>query len=259
MEEIEFFDLSEDQPLRPRYERPKAPKFRFREAILFEDDDLVLINKPPFMSTLADRHEPVNILKEAKKVYPDAQVCHRLDKDTSGVLAIAKNPEAYRHMSMQFEHREVNKVYHAVVDGIHQFDETLVDLAIQKKDDGVVALSRQGKPAQTYFTSMRSYRAHTLVACRPVTGRMHQIRIHLASLGASITGDDVYGGKPFLLSEIKRGFNLKKGTAEESFMKRMALHAYTLEFADLAGKTQKITAPYPRDMAALIRQLEANA
>jgi RluA family pseudouridine synthase len=237
----------------------KAPKFNFAENILFEDMDYVLINKPPFVSTLEDRHERVNILNLAKAYTDDAQVCHRLDKDTSGVLAIAKNPEAYRHMSMQFEKRTVVKVYHAVVDGVHNFKETMVDEPILKLEDGKVKISRgNGKPAQTFFTSLESFRQHTLVECRPVTGRMHQIRIHLSTLKASITGDEMYGGKPFLLSAIKRKFNLKKDTEEQSFMKRMALHARSLEFTDVIGNRQVVEAPYPKDFQALIRQLELN-
>lgn len=238
----------------------KHAKFNFADIILFEDDDLVLVNKPPFLSTLEDRHEKINLLGLARAYTSDAQVCHRLDKDTSGVLAIAKNPEAYRHISMQFEHREVNKTYHAVVDGVHNFQEQLVDLPILKQDDGIVKISkREGKPAQTYFTSLRSYRNHTLIACRPITGRMHQIRIHLSTLGASITGDELYGGKPLYLSSLKRGFNLKKGTEEQPLMKRMALHAFSLEFRDLAGNSQKIEAPYPKDYQVLVRQLEQNS
>jgi RluA family pseudouridine synthase len=237
----------------------KAPKFNIEDKILFEDQDFVLINKPPFVSTLEDRHVKTNILALAREYAGVAQVCHRLDKDTSGVLAIAKNPEAYRHLSMQFEHRQVVKVYHAVVDGIHSFQEVLVDLPILKQDDGVVKISkREGKPAQTYFTSLRNFRSHTLVECRPVTGRMHQIRIHLATLKASITGDETYGGRPFLLSEIKRGFNLKKDTEEATFMKRMALHAFSLEFNDLSETRRTVEAPYPKDMVALLRQLEQN-
>jgi RluA family pseudouridine synthase len=237
----------------------KQPKFDFESNILFEDSDYVVVNKPPFISTLEDRHGKTNLLGLAREYTSDAQVCHRLDKETSGVLAIAKNPEAYRHLSIQFEKRQVGKIYHAVVDGIHKFDNVLVDEPILKQDDGVVKLSRKdGKPAQTYFTSLQSFRMHTLVECRPITGRMHQIRIHLASKGASITGDETYGGKAFLLSSIKRGFNLKKGTEEESFMKRMALHARSLEFVDLSEQRHIIRAPYPKDFQALIRQLELN-
>ena len=237
----------------------KNSKIEFDDIILFEDDDLVLVNKPPFLSTLEDRQEKVNLLGLARMYVSTAQVCHRLDKDTSGVLTIAKNPEAYRHISMQFEHREVTKIYHAVADGVHNFQEHEVDLPILKQDDGVVKISkREGKPAQTFFSSLKSYRNHTLIECRPITGRMHQIRIHLSTLGASITGDEAYGGKPLYLSSLKRGFNLKKGTEEQPLMKRMALHAFSLEFADLKGNSHKIEAPYPKDYQVLIKQLEQN-
>ncbi len=237
----------------------KPLKINIKEIILFEDDDFFLINKPPFVSTLEDRNDKTNILGLAREYSSDAQVCHRLDKETSGVLAIAKNPDAYRHLSLQFEHREVSKMYHALADGVHNFNETLVDEPILKKDDGIVRISKsEGKDAQTYFTTIKTYGGYTLVGCKPITGRMHQIRIHLSVLGASISGDDTYGGKPFFLSGIKRRFNLKKETEEQPFMKRMALHAYSLEFDDLRGIRHKIEAPYPKDLQALIRQLELN-
>lgn len=237
----------------------KAAKLNIRDMIIFEDEDLFLVNKPPFLSTLEDRHEPVNLLGLAREYQPSAQVCHRLDKDTSGVLAIAKNPEAYRHMSMQFEKREIVKIYHAVVDGIHRFEDTLVDEPILKLDDGVVKISRrEGKAAQTYFSSVESFRMHTLVECRPVTGRMHQIRIHLTTLSAPISGDETYGGKPFFLSGIKRKFNLKKDTEEQPFMKRMALHARGLRFNELKNVPRLVEAPYPKDFGALLKQLQSN-
>ncbi|HEX5168734.1 MAG TPA: pseudouridine synthase [Cyclobacteriaceae bacterium] len=226
--------------------------------ILWEDNDYMVINKPPHLATLADRSEPVSVLSLARTYADAAQVCHRLDKDTSGILAIAKNPEAYRHLNMQFEKRTVGKIYHAVVDGLHQFENRLVDMPIIKMDDGLVRIGREGKPAQTYFISLRSYKGHTLVECRPITGRMHQIRIHLSTMQAPITGDDIYGGKPFYLSSVKRSFNLKKDTDEQPLMKRMALHAYSLEFKDTSGNSVKVVAPYPKDFQALVRQLEAN-
>lgn len=237
----------------------KHAKLSIPEILLFENDDYFLVNKPPYISTLNDRVEMTNLLALAKEYSYDAQACHRLDKDTSGVLAFAKNPEAYRHLSMQFEHREVTKIYHAIVDGIHGFKDQLVDAPILKQDDGVVKLSRQGKEAQTYFSTLKSYRHHTLLECRPVTGRMHQIRIHLASLGASIAGDDQYGGKPVMLSQLKRRFNLKKFTEEQPLSKRMALHAFSLEFALLNGEKQCTEASYPKDMQALLRQLDLNS
>lgn len=234
-------------------------KIKIDDLILWEDKDFFVLNKPPFLSTLQDRNDPVNLLGLAKQYSRDAQACHRLDKDTSGAIAFAKNPEAYRHLSMQFEHREVSKIYHTVVDGIQNFKDELVDAPIVKMDDGIAKISkREGKPAQTYFTSLRSYRFHTLVECRPVTGRMHQIRVHLAFLKAPITGDEQYGGKPFFLSSVKRGFNLKKATEEQPLINRMALHAYALEFTNLTGEKVRVVAHYPKDMQALIRQLELN-
>jgi RluA family pseudouridine synthase len=235
-----------------------SKQFDFEGSILFEDSDYVLINKPPFVSTLEDRNDPVNILQVAKNFIADAQVCHRLDKDTSGVLAIAKNPEAYRHLSIQLEDRQVTKIYHAVAEGIHDFKSQLVDAPILKQNDGMVKLSREGKSAQTTFTTLEVMGSYTLIECRPVTGRMHQIRIHLAKLGASIAGDELYGGNPVFLSKMKRGFNLKKNTDEEALMKRMALHAFSLEFLDLAGKKVKVEAPYPKDFRVLVKQLREN-
>jgi RluA family pseudouridine synthase len=227
----------------------KHSKFSFKEAVIYESQDYLLINKPPFISTLEDRNE------EAE---PDAQVCHRLDKDTSGVLSIARNPEAYRHLSMQFEHREVKKTYHAIVDGIHNFKNEFVDAPILKQNDGTARISREGKPAQTYFTTLETFKNHTLLECSPITGRMHQIRVHLTLLKAPITGDELYGGRFFFLSSIKREFNLKKATEEEPFIKRMALHSYSLEFTDLSNQKVKVDAPYPKDFRALVRQLSEN-
>jgi len=235
-----------------------AAKLRFEDLILFQDDNYIAVNKPPFLSTLEDRQDNVNLLALARQYDERAQVCHRLDKETSGVLVISRSAEAYRHLSIQFEKRQVVKIYHAVVDGIHNYKDNLIDAPILKQDDGIVKIDKRGKPAHTYFTSLEPYRLHTLMECRPVTGRMHQIRIHLTLLGAPIVGDSVYGGKPFFLSQVKRGFNLKKDTVEEPFMKRMALHANSLEFDSLSGERLKIDAPYQKDMHALVRQLELN-
>lgn len=236
----------------------KSAKLHFEDHILFENEDYILINKPPFVSTLEDRNDPFNVLQWSREYEPSAQVGHRLDKGTSGVLAIARHEEAYRHISLQFEGREVKKIYHAVVDGLHGFKDTLVEERILKLSDGTVRLSRTGKEAQTYFTTLESFKQHTLVECRPVTGRMHQIRIHLSHLKAPIAGDEVYGGQPVYLSHIKRGFNLKKQTDEMPLMQRMALHAYELEFSGLKGEKIKVLAPYPKDFSALLRQLGRN-
>lgn len=235
-----------------------SKKIDFKSLILWENEDYVIVNKPPFISTLEDRNDEVNMLSLARDQFDDIQVCHRLDKDTSGVLAFAKNPDAYRELSVQFEHRKVNKLYHAVVDGIHSFDNVEVDAPILKLGNGTVRIDRAGKEAKTFFKTLRAFKAHTLVECRPESGRMHQIRIHLSTLSASITGDTQYGGELFFLSKIKRGYNLKKWEEEKPLINRFALHAVRLDFKLLNATYIQVEAPYPKDFRVLIKQLENN-
>lgn len=237
-------------------------KLQFEDLIVFEDEDYLLINKPPHMSTLDDRASEGkdNIIGMAKEYLETAQVCHRLDKETSGILAIAKHPEAYRHMAIQFEKREVNKVYHAVVSGVHEYKDILVDKPILPGKTGSVKIDMKGKTSQTIFNTLKIYLAHTLIEARPVTGRMHQIRIHLAVLGTPIVQDEQYGGKPLYLSAIKKkNFNLKKYTEERPLISRVALHAQALHFKLLNGETKVVEAPYPKDVRALVNQLEKNS
>jgi 23S rRNA pseudouridine955/2504/2580 synthase len=235
-----------------------AQRINFKDLVIWEDADYCVINKPSFISTLNDRNDPVNILSMAREAYSDAQVCHRLDKETSGALIIAKNPEAYRHMSLQFENRSIEKVYHAVADGIHHFQNKVVEDKILKLSNGTVRIDRNGKEAKTTFNTLHAYKGHTLIECKPLSGRMHQIRIHLANHGASITGDISYGGKHFYLSNIKKKFHLKKDTEEQPLLKRIALHAYKLTFSTLNGEKMTVQADYPKDFKVLVHQLEKN-
>ena len=230
----------------------------FKDLILFENDDLIVVNKPAFLSSLDNREgaEP-SLLRLAKHYSPDAQICHPLDKAPSGALIVAKNPETYRFISMQFEHREVTKIYHAVINGTHQFDELKVDLPILNLGNKNVAINKQeGKAALTFFQSLTYYKHFTLVECKPVSGRMHQIRIHLASQRAAIAGDDLYGGQPVLLSGIKRGYKLGKDQEELPIMKRFALHAKQITFKTNPETTVTIEAPYPKDFATLLKLLD---
>lgn len=234
----------------------KFPKFQ--DLIIFEDDNLIVINKPPFVASLDDRSGgEVNILRLAKKYYKDAQVCHRLDKDTSGILLIAKNPETYRSVSIEFERRRVNKVYHAVIGGTHTFADLTVDLPILNQGNKNVSIDRaNGKPAETIFNSIQYFKHFTLVECKPITGRMHQIRIHLATQHAAIVGDTLYRGKPVYLSQIKkRGFTIAKDQEELPIMKRFALHSRAVNFS-IDGKEYAFEAPYPKDFATLLKLLD---
>ena len=231
---------------------------QLKDIILFENNDLIVVNKPAFLSTLDEREgSEMNMLRMVKQYSPDAQICHRLDKETSGALIIAKNPAAYRLVSMQFEHRKVKKVYHAVINGTHVFENLVVDLPILNLGNKNVTISKsEGKPAETHFNSLKYFKHYTLVECMPVTGRMHQIRIHLASQRASIAGDEMYGGTPVFLSDVKRNYRLSKGEEEQPIMKRFALHAKEVTFRINEHEAVTIEAPYPKDFATLIKQLE---
>ncbi len=236
-------------------------KSSFPDLIIFENEDFFLINKPPHTATLDERHDDKgeSMLRKAKAYWPDAQVGHRLDKETSGVLIFAKHPDAYRHISMQFEHREVTKIYHAIVGGIHDFQGVLVNLPILALKIGVVKIDKtEGKLSETVFNTKEVYKSHSLIECIPFTGRMHQIRIHLKCLEAPIVMDELYGGPKIFLSDIKRKFKLAKETDEQPLISRVALHAKALNFALMNGERQMVEAPYPKDMEALIKQLEKN-
>jgi len=238
-------------------------RYDFKDLILFENEDYIVINKPPYVPSINERtaDKSVSILRMAKEYSFDAQAAHRLDKETSGALAIAKNPAAYRHLAMQFEYREVTKRYHAVVNGVHDFDSISVFLPISPLNDGTaVKIDRQkGKAAETIFFTLKAFRKHTLVECVPITGRMHQIRVHLQCLKAPIVCDSTYGGKDVYLSELKKNFNLKQETEEQPIMRRVALHAHSLSFKLLNAEPIKVEAPYPKDFGVLVKLLEKNS
>jgi len=232
----------------------KPPKFQ--DLILFESDDYLVVNKPPFLATLDERIGVApSLLRLARDYADDAQVGHRLDRDTSGALALAKHPEAYRHLAMQFENREVNKIYHAVTWGAPPLEKFIVERNIETTKSGKARLAYKGKPAETRFTTLETYARHALVQAEPVTGRQHQIRLHLAYVETPIVGDTLYGGEDFFLSSLKKKFNLKEGETEQPFIKRFALHAAQLGFAGLGGERIEVEAPYPKDFRVLVETL----
>ncbi len=232
-------------------------RFKFKDQIVFENDNYMAICKPAGISSLHERIGNANsVIEQAKLHDENLQLCHRLDKETSGVLLLSKHSKAYSHAAVSFEKRRVAKTYHAVSDGIHSFDKFEVNLPLITTRSGRSAVNKQkGKPCTTLFSTLENYRHFTLIECNPITGRQHQIRIHLASQSAPIAADTIYGGKQPYLSKLKKNFTLNRTEEERPMIARFALHAHTLEFKDMDGETLKITADYPKDMEVFMKQL----
>lgn len=229
-----------------------------KELLLDETEDFMIANKPPFLSTLEDRKDPVDVLSLARDYISTSKVCHRLDKETSGALVIAKNDDFYKYMAGCFEHRDVTKLYHTLVEGRHEIDELVLEKPIYSSNSRSRIDFADGKPSITMVKTIEIYKMHTLLACMPFTGRMHQIRVHLADAKMPICGDDFYGGKPIFLSHFKRNFTIGKNREETPMMPRLSLHAAGLAFPLPSGKKYSIKAPYPKDFMATLRQLEKN-
>jgi 23S rRNA pseudouridine955/2504/2580 synthase len=234
-----------------------ARNYQFDTLILHEDDSLLFINKPSDISSLDERATAApSILRMAKRYHPDAQLCHRIDKETSGVLLIAKNPEAYREMAMSFEARKVVKTYHAIVEGVLNVKNVTISLPLTITKKGTARVDmKEGKPAETVFDTLKMFRHFSLMSCKPITGRLHQIRIHLASQNFPISADTTYGGHLPMLSHYKRNFRTAKFEDEQPMMKRVALHAHTLAF-EFNNNPYSVSAPYPKDFEVFLKLLE---
>lgn len=224
-------------------------------TIIKETDQWVAINKPPYTPTVPERGKRTaqSVIEWAKDRWGEnIFLCHRLDRETSGILLLAKNSEMHRHLSMQFEHRKIQKVYHAIVEGKIQFDQLEVDLPINTSDLKRIRIDhREGKKAVTSFQTIELFNRFTLMECAPKTGRLHQIRVHLASQNAKISADEKYGGRIPYLSSIKK----KISGDDRPLIERFALHAQQIEFNDLEGQLETVQCPYPKDMEVFLKLL----
>ncbi len=224
-------------------------------TIIAETDRWVAINKPPYVPSLPERgkYTAESVLEWSKKRWPDSILCHRIDRETSGALLIAKDAETYRHVSMQFEKRQIEKIYHAIVDGVVEFQDFWVDLPINTDNLNNIKIDKQfGKLAQTHFQTLEIFRHFTLLECKPKTGRLHQIRVHLSSQNAKIAADELYGSKTPMLSLVKR----KISGEDRPLIQRFALHARELVFKDLENQTISIQAEYPNDFGVFLKLLD---
>ena len=228
-----------------------------QSMIVYEDEDYLVINKPAFLSTLADRSSPNDVLSLFRERDPNIQVCHRLDKETSGALLLSKNDEAFRHATMQFQNREVEKVYHALVEGHFPENAIQVDVALRVTGSGRAKPDKRlGKEAITLFRLKETVGKFSIVEAKPITGRTHQIRAHLAYIEYPICGDEFYGGQPIFLSELKKAYKPKEGQEERSLLTRVALHAHSISFLGMKKNNISILCDYPKNISDVITKIE---
>ncbi|MCH5599707.1 RluA family pseudouridine synthase [Niabella ginsengisoli] len=234
---------------------------KLKEIIVFENDSIVALNKPPGMLSIPDREGKEPSLKDfLKQEYPDIFTVHRLDKETSGLIIFAKNAEAHKHFSRQFEERKTVKIYLGLVTGALQNDEGSIDAPIAENmaKRGSMLIHKRGKTALTDYKVLKKLKMYSWVQFQIHTGRTHQIRIHAKELGAALVGDTLYGdGKPILLSSFKNKFKLSKDVLEEKpLLNRLALHAFQLKITDEQGNTIDLEAPLHKDLKVTVLQLE---
>jgi len=235
---------------------PKATRYQFEDLILHEDEHIILVNKPQDMSSLDDKSRQ-NLHYLSQQYAEGLQLAHRLDKHTSGVLLIAKHPEAYRDLSLQFQHRKVEKEYVAIVGGTPRFEDYLIDLPLLISTNRKVMVHKQdGKPSQTRVTTEEMFRHYSVLRCKPITGRMHQIRVHLAAVNAPIAGDTLYGGADIMLSQIKRKYSFSLRKDERPINHGFLLHAHRISFTH-PGTQESVMfeAPFSKNMQTTFKVL----
>ncbi len=231
--------------------RIKLQTHRFKDWIIYEDDYLLVLNKPKGISSLSERNDPQSgLLELARNQYnKNLQLCHRLDKMTTGVLIFAKNPQVYRNISLQFQRKQIQKVYWALVSGVHYFENHAINLPFTLNAKKIKVDFENGKKATTIVDTIYNFKDYTLVECKPITGRTHQIRVHLALLKSPIVGDYEYGGKDLFLSEIKRNYKRSSNMEQELSLN----HSYLLH-----AKSIQILHPYTQTSLLLQADISDN-
>ena len=236
--------------------------------ILWSDTHLVVVSKPAGLPSLPDGYEPQapHLKSLLEPDFGRLWIVHRLDRDTSGVVVLARSANDHRALNTQFARRETAKIYHALVAGIPDWQEKDVRLALRPDGDRqhrTIIDPRQGKPAHTHLRLLERYasslprggvsapRGWALLEATPTTGRTHQLRAHLSALGLPILGDRLYGGSDLALSQLKAGVR-----QERPLLTRLALHAWSLTIRHPSqGELLTFTASYPKDLQVALRLL----
>lgn len=225
--------------------------------IIYEDSDIIVVNKPAGVVTHPDKdHKEGTLIQEVLKIRPDIAgvgedplrpgIVHRLDKETSGVLLVARNQKAFEFLKSQFGGREIKKKYIALVQGNVKENSGVIDLPIGKSGSDfrkkLASEKASGKlrKAITDYKVLERFRDYTLIEAYPKTGRTHQIRAHLKAIGYPVACDSLYGGKRQVCP-----FGLE----------RHFLHANFLEFSMPGGSRMKIEADLPEDLQDILQIL----
>ena len=217
--------------------------------VIYEDKRLLVINKPSGVAVHGGSgisHGVIELLRHARPDLADLGLVHRIDRETSGCLVMAKRRSALRELHERFREGNVEKNYLALVVGDWQYGDQLIDVPLQvhnrKGGERHVVVSSKGKEAQTRISLSRTYGVYSLVQCVPLTGRTHQIRVHLQHAGHPIIGDDRYGAED--ANREARRFGLR----------RLFLHAQSIAFADDSGNELHFTAPLADDLETFLEE-----
>ncbi len=230
--------------------------------ILYEDEAVIVVDKPPGMVVHPAAGNYGGTLVNALQFHcrdlsgiggvMRPGIVHRLDKGTSGLMVVAKSDEAHRHLSEQFKNRRVSKHYTALVHGNLREDEGIVDAPVGRhpvERKKMSTKSRRGKEALTRWKVLERFGAFTLLEAKIDTGRTHQIRVHLSSIGHPVVGDSVYGGS-------KRTIETPEMRAAVKKLTRQALHAGRLSFLHpVTGKEMSFESPLPQDISEVCEVL----
>jgi 23S rRNA pseudouridine955/2504/2580 synthase/23S rRNA pseudouridine1911/1915/1917 synthase len=232
-----------------------------KPELIFSNDDLLAVNKPSGWLSIPDRHDPAlpSIRKWLEGKGEQIFIVHRIDKDTSGLLLLARNEKAHKYYNSLFQNRSLEKHYFGLVTGAFIEEEGVYDQPIEEHPviPGKMRVGRKGKAAITHYRVLERFRGYSWVAFQIETGRTHQIRVHLQNAGHALVCDPIYGSAdPVLLSSFKKKFNLSKKEEEERpLMSRLALHASRVALTDLQGNPLTVEAPLAKDLDATLKQL----
>ena len=233
---------------------------KLRDWIIKETENWIVLNKPSGLLSIPDREGKETSLKILlQQEHENIFTVHRLDRDTSGLIVFAKNEISHKHLSLQFEERQTEKIYSGLVCGVPVNNKGIIlePIAEHTSKKGHMIIHAKGKPSHTDYEVLEDFGIYSWVRFRIHTGRTHQIRVHAGHLGHPVVCDTLYGdGKPVLLSSFKPKFKLSKGAeVERPLLNRLALHACQLKFSDLNGETVALEAPLPKDLSVTLLQL----